>query len=413
MEDGRNMTVSDRRRKKNENVYVGMYIGRSVANRLAAGAFTTAYLIYIGFTTENISVIQLAINLGLVAASLLIIPLYNRDRSGLAILRVSSWGAPLIPFGVFIASFFYEKAFGGVFVLLICTSFLGNMLKSMQNSAEINAAPMLFGRDRYRQITGKCGVIGGAFTLAVCLITMFCIDSGNAGIGYYRIFFTIATVILIMTALLALLYRKPEDREKEAVPNVDLKQVLSKKYLAASLPHLTRGIGAAAWSLWPAAIMRHLQMSPLVSSVLIPLGIAAEILGSFLFGRICRKMNTSKMTAVSFFISAFFLLLTPVIRSVPLYFACFFVHEISTGSFARALLPSIVDSCDDEERPMIASLHVLYYAVSFCPAVLLFGKLADRYTFPCMLAGAVIFVLSGLLWIKFFPERKKGDNHAV
>ena len=193
MGDSAKMTVSDRQRKKNENVYIGMYIGRSVANRLAAGAFTTAYLIYIGFTTEHISVIQLAINLGLVAASLSIIPLYNRDRSGLGILRVTSWGAPLIPLGVFAASFFYQRSFDGVFMLLILTSFLGNMLKSMQNSAEINAAPMLFGRDRYRQITGKCGIIGGAFTLTVCLITMFCIDSDNAGVVYYRIFFAIAS----------------------------------------------------------------------------------------------------------------------------------------------------------------------------------------------------------------------------
>ena len=391
-------------RKKNENIYIGTYIGKTVANRLAAGAFTTAFLVYIGFTTENISLIQLSINLGLIAASILIIPLYRKDRSGLSILRISAWGSPMIPLGVLIASFFYQDSFTGVFILLLFTSCIGNLLKSMNNSAEINAAPMLFGTDRYRRITGKCGIIGGAFTLALTLSTMFLTDSKNAGIGYYRIFFALASVILIVTALMRWLYKRPADSTKEKAAEADLKRMFSKKYLKAALPHLLRGFGTAAFSLWPAVVIRNLSLTPFLSSVLIPLGIAAEILGSALFNVITKRLSTTKMTAVSFFISAVCMFLTPVIRTVPFYFICFFIHEISTGSFARAILPSIVDSCDDEERPMIAALHVLYYAVTFCPAVILFGKWMDAYTFPCMLAGGTALILGGFLWVRYLPE---------
>ena len=394
-------TVSDRQRRINEFVYVLRHISQTTSTRLTAGAFATAFMVFIGLNTEKISVVNLAVNLGLFAASILVIFAYNWDKSGLSIVQLGSLGNALTSIGMLVASFLYLVSQNAAYILLALTGFVGNTAYSMRNSAEINAVPMLFGRQRYAQLMGKCGYIGGAVTLVVSLITVFLLKT-REDVSYYRIFFSISSGLMILYAVLTFFLRRPQDQVGVQTPKVDFKKVFTKKYLIASLPHLTRGFGAAALALWPATIMSRLDMTPLQSSLLIPMAILAEIIGSFFFMKFSRHMKPGTMTMISFFVSSVFMFLTPVIRSVPVFFGCYFFYDLVLNGFGKALIACFVYSSNKEELPLISSLHVLYYAIAYCPAVWIFGKIMDAHTFPCMLVAGIVYIISGVMWHFFY-----------
>jgi len=392
---------SVRQRRRNENIYILRHVSQATSMRLTSGAFATAFMVFIGLNTERISVVNFGTNMGLFVASILVIFAYNWDKSGLGIVRLGSMGNALTSIAMLASSFLYLKSLNAAYYLLTVMCFIGNTAYSMRNSAEINAVPMLFGRDRYAILMGKCGYIGGAVTLAVSLTTIFILKS-DGGIGYYRIFFSVSSVLMILYAILTLFLRRPEDHQGEETVRVDFKKVFTKKYLLAAVPHLTRGFGAAALALWPATIMSRLNMTPLQSSLLVPMAIVAEIIGSFFYMELSKKIRPGTMTMVSFICSAVFMFLTPVFRSVPIFFAGYFVYDLMTSGLGKALIASFVYSCSKEELPLISSLHVLYYAITYCPAVLIFGKLMDAYTLPCMLVAGCVYIASGIMWHFFY-----------
>ena len=399
-------TCADKQRRRNELIYVLRHISQTTSTRLTVGSFATSFMLFMGMNTQNISVVTFATNAGLFAASILVIFAYNKDGSGLGIVRLGSLGNALIPMGMLIASFVYTKSLAVAFFLLMLTSFIGNTAFSMRNSAEINAVPMLFGRDRYTYLMGKCGYLGGTVTLAVSLVTIFFMQT-SADMGYFRIFFSISSGLMIIYAMLTMFLVRPADQQNVKTSRVDFKKVYTKKYLIAALPHLTRGFGAAALALWPAIIMSGLDMSPFLSTLLIPMTIVAEIIGSFFFVRLSPKIRPGTMTMISFIVSAVFMFLTPVIKTVPVFFVCYFIYDLMLSGFGKALIASFVYSCSEEELPLISSLHVLYYAISYCPAVLLFGKFMDSYTFPCMLIAGIVYIVSGIMFHYFFYKPAK------
>lgn len=394
-------TRADRQRKKNEQIYVLRYVSQATSTRLTAGAFATSFMLFIGLNTEKISVVTFCTNMGLFAASILVIFAYNWDKSGLGIVRWGSLGNALTSLAMLGACFLYVESLNAAYILLALLSFVGNTAYSMRNSAEINAVPMLFGRDRYAQLMGKCGYISGAVTLAVSLTTMFILKSDES-IGYYRVYFTISSALMLLYAFLTVFLKRPADQERVEHTRVDYKKVFTKKYLIAALPHMTRGFGAAALALWPAAIMSHLDMTPLQNSLLIPIAIAADIIGSFIFVRLSARIRPGTMTMMSFIGSAVFMFITPLIRSVPVFFAVYIAYELMLTGLGKALTAALVYSCGKEELPLISSLHVLYYAIVYCPAVLVFGKLMNRYTLPCMLVAGIVYIISGIMWHFFF-----------
>jgi len=394
-------TLADKQRKSNELVYVLRHISQTTSTRLTAGAFATSFMLFIGLNTEMISVVNFGTNMGLFVASILVIFAYNWDKSGLGIVRLGSIGNALTTIGMLLASFLYVKSLNAVYLMLIVLSFIGNTAYSMRNSAEINAVPLLFGRDRYAQLMGKCGYLGGAVTLAISLTTIFILKS-NEDVGYYRIFFAISASLMLLYALLTFFLKRPCDQQNVEQVHVDFRLVFTKKYLIAALPHLTRGIGSAALALWPAAIMSKLDMSPLVSSLLIPMAIFAEIIGSFAYVRLSKSIKPGTMTMCSFIISACFMFLTPVFKTVPIFFIGYFVYDLAMSGLGKALIASFVYSCSKEELPLISSLHVLYFAITYCPAVLIFGKLIDNHTLPCMIVAGIIYIISGVMWHFFF-----------
>lgn len=402
-------TLANKQRKTNELLYILRHVSQTTSTRLTAGAFATSFMLFIGLNTEKISVVTFGTNMGLFAASILIIFAYNWDKSGLGIVRLGSIGNALTSIAMLVSCFLYIKSLNATYLLLTVMSFIGNTAYSMRNSAEINAVPMLFGRDRYAQLMGKCGSIGGAVTLAVSLITMFILKSDES-IGYYRVFFSISSGLMLLYAVLTMFLRCPADWKHTENVHVDYKKVFTKKYLIAALPHLTRGFGAAALALWPAAIMSHLDMTPLLNSLLIPMAIVAEIIGSFVYVRLSARMKPGTMTMCSFIGSAVFMFLTPLIRSVPVFFVTYMAYDLMQSGLGKALIASLVYSCDEEELPLLSALHVLYYAIAYCPAVLLFGKFMDAYTFPCMLIAGIVYIISGVMWHFFFYNPVKSER---
>lgn len=394
-------TVSNQQRKRNELLYILRHISQTTSTHLTAGAFASAFMLYIGLNTEMISVVNFSMNMGLFAASVLVIFAYNWDKSGLGIVRLGSLGNILTPGCMLLASFLYLRSLNSAYLCLVVCCFIANTAYSMRNSAEINAVPMLFGRERYATVMGKCGYLGGLVTLIVSCTTIFLLRA-NKDIGYYRTFFAISTVLMIAYFVLAMLFRRPLDKQNTKQVQVDIKLMFTKKYLLASLPHLTRGVGAAAWTLWPATIMSHLEMTPLLSSLLIPMAIVAEIIGSFVYMRLSKRLKPGFMTMISFIVSAIFMFLTPVITTVPLFLVSYFVYSLMMSGFGKALIQCFVYSCEKEELALISSLHVLYYAVTFCPAVLIFGKLMDGHTMLCMGTAGVIYIISGVLFHLFY-----------
>lgn len=392
-----------RQRRRNEVIHILRYISQATSTQLTSGAFATAFMLYIGLNTEKISVVNFAANMGLFVASVLVIFAYNWDKQGLGIIRAGSVGNILIPGGMMLAGYLYLRSLKGAWILLILFSLLGNTAFSMRNSAEINAVPMLFGRERYALVTGRCGYWGGLVTLLISLLTIFVLEPGES-VGYYRIFFLISTLLMLFYGMMSFGFQRPVDWKEKKQFHVDFRLLMTKKYLLASMPHLTRGIGAAALALWPATIMSHLDMTPLLSSVLIPLAIAAEIIGSYLYLKISRVMKPGTMTMTGYIISAVYMFITPCIRTVSCFFVCYFTYYLLTSAFTKALMAAFIYSCDEEELALTSSFHVLYYALAFCPAAILFGRFMDEYTVPCMTAAGVVYIISGIMMCIFFRK---------
>lgn len=395
--------TASRQRRKNEMIHIFRYVSQATSTQLTSGAFATAFMLFIGLDTEKISVVNFAANMGLFVASVLVVFAYNWDRQGLGIIRAGSVGNVLIPGGMLLAGYVYMRNLNAAWVLLILFGLIGNTAFSMRNSAEINAVPMLFGRERYALVTGRCGYWGGLVTLIISLITIFVLEPGQ-NVGYYRTFFLISTLLMILYGILSFGFQRPTDWKEKKRIYVDFRLLLTKKYLVASMPHLTRGIGAAALALWPATIMSHLDMTPLLSSALIPLAIAAEIIGSYLYLQISKVMKPGTMTMTGYMISALFMFITPLINTIPSFFACYFIYYLLTSAFTKALMAAFVYSCGEEELALISSFHVLYYALAFCPAAILFGKYMDGYTVPCMTAAGIIYICSGIMMCIFFRK---------
>ena len=410
IENGSIAGAAERQRRKNEVIHILRNISQATSTQLTSGAFATAFMLFIGLNTEKISMVNFAANMGLFVASVLVIFAYNWDKQGLGIIRAGSVGNILIPGGMLIAGYLYLYSLDAAWILMILLGLIGNTAFSMRNSAEINAVPMLFGRERYALVTGRCGYWGGLVTLAISLITIFVLEPGR-NVEYYRTFFLISTLLMVFYGMLAFGFHRPADWKENKQFRVDLRLLRTKKYLFASMPHLTRGIGAAALALWPATIMSHLDMTPLLSSALIPLAIAAEIIGSYLYLKISRVMKPGTMTMTGYIISAVFMFITPLIRTTPCFFACYFTYFLLTSAFTKALMAAFIYSCEEEELALISSFHVLYYALAFCPAAILFGKYMDEYTVPCMTAAGIIYICSGIMMCIFF--RKPVEQTAV
>lgn len=399
-------TTAVKQKRRNEVVYILRYISQTTSLQLTSGAFATAFMLFIGLNTQKISVINFAVNIGLFVASVLVLFAYNWDKSGLGIIRMGSVVNALTPACMLLSSYLYLKNLNAAYLLLAVFSVIGNTAFSMRNSAEINAVPMLFGRDRYVLLTGRCGYVGGAVTLVISLVTIFGMKASK-DIGYYRTFFLISTVLMLIYGVLSFCFRRPADQKAVEQFHVDFRLLFTKKYLIASLPHLTRGFGAAALALWPATIMSHLEMTPFMSSLLIPMAIVAEILGSYLYLRISRVMKPGMMTMIGFIISAAFMFITPVINTIPFFFICYFIYSLMMCAFTRALMAAFVYSCNKEEMALISSFHVLYYALAYCPAVVLFGKFMDGHTLLCMTAGGIVYIISGIMMHFFFRNPAK------
>lgn len=394
-------TVEVKQKRKNEFIYILRHISQATSLQLTSGAFATAFMLYIGLNTEKISVVSFATNLGLFVASVLVVFAYNWDKSGLGIIRIGSVLNILIPAGMLIAGYLYGTSLNGAYLILIVFSFIGSTAFSIRNSAEINAVPKLFGRERYALLVGRCGYLGGIVTLGISLTTIFLLGSGR-DIGYYRVFFLISTILLLIYGALSFCFKRPSNQEKMDDFQIDIRLLFTKKYLIASIPHLTRGIGAAALALWPATILSHLEMTPFLSSMLILLAIIAEIIGSYLYLVLSRLMMPGIMTMIGFIGSAVFLFLTPAIQTVPIFFGCYFCYYLLTNTFSKALMATFVYSCNKEELALVSSFHVLYYALTYCPAVVIFGKFMDDHTMLCMGAGAIFFIISGIMMHFFF-----------
>lgn len=404
--------ISGRQKKHNETIFILRHISQTTSLHLTSGAFATAFMLFIGLNTEKISVVNFATNLGLVIASIFVVFAYNWDKSGLGIIRWCSILNGLIPAGMLIAGFVYMRSLNVAFIILVIFSLVGNTAYSMRNSAEINAVPMLFGRSRYVLVLGRCGYLGGMATLGISIVTLFLLSS-TKDIGYYRVFFLISLVLFVMNWALSLFFRRPADMEKTQSLHVDFRLLLKKKYLLASIPHLLRGLGGAAIALWPATIMSKLSMTPLLSSMLIVIAIVAEIIGSCFYVRISWKLKPGFMTMIGFCASSVFLFMTPWIRTIAIFFVCYFFYNLMNSAFGKALMAMFVYSCDEEELALVSSFHVLYYALSYCPAVVLFGKIMDTKTFPCMVVAGIIYIISGILMHVNYRKpvtSKNGDN---
>lgn len=389
--------------KKNGLIYILRTIAQGISTDLCAGAFATAFMLYIGLNTEQISVVNFSTNAGMMIASVALLYAFKWDSTGVSIVKFCSFGCILTPACLLIAS--YIENVGVAFAMLLILHFISSFLSSARNSAEVNATPVLFGRENYSRLLGISGIAGSLVTAGISAVITV-IFSGTEKMMTYRSYFTIATACMLVYAILALLYRKPQAVEHAASQkSLDIKILFTKEYLLKSIPHMTRGVGAAGASLFVAAVLSNVELSTLENSLLVPITIAATVIGSFLLLKLTKVMKPGTITMAGFMAVSVCMVAAPFLRTSAAFFVFYILLTAANSVANKSVMSAVVYASAKDDLAITSSLHVLAYAICYCPAVLIFGKYMDSRPVLMMVIGAALYIVSALLFHYMFRNK--------
>lgn len=392
--------------RRNECIYILRSLCQSVAIALCDGAYVTSFMLFIGLNNQQISTINAGMNTAMFMASLLILLLYRWDKTGVFLVQAFSIGCILVP-GSLLAAGLVSQQYA--FILLLVLRFIASLMSSARNSAEINAVPILFGRQRYAYLLGVSGSIGGIFTLLASLGTMWLFRRMEEAESYVG-FFGMAVILMIMYAVLSFGYRRLDSSNTGQAQLVSIRKMFSGKYLIKSIPHVVRGIGATGVVMFPMVVLSNVELTVFENTLLIPLSIVASIISSMLLTVISRYMKPGTIVMLGFLVAAFTMLTAPFITSSGIFMLMYSVLLTANTIASKSTMASVVYACEKEELSLMSSLHVLYYSLAYSPAMLAFGHYLDRLPILVMTLAAIFYAAGGILFHFFFRRGVEKDN---
>ena len=386
--------------KRNERIYILRSLSQSVATGLCDGAYVTSFMLFIGLNNQQISTVNAGMNAAMFAASLLILFAYRWNKTGISLVQVFSVGCILVPGSLLAASVISPQY---AFILLLILRSAASLMSSARNSAEINAVPILFGRQRYAHLLGVSGSIGGVFTLLISLGTMWLFRSMNEADSYTG-FFTAATALMGIYAMLSFAYRRSDGAQTVEVQPVHIRKVLSKQYLVKSIPHVVRGIGTTGVVMFPMVVLSNVELTQQQNTLIIPLSIVASIISSMVLTEVSKYLKPGTIVMLGFLVSSAVMITAPFIRTPITYMVLYSLMLTANTMASKSTMASVVYACEKEELSLMSSLHVLYYALAYSPAMLLFGKYLDVAPLAVMTAAAFCYGSGGILFHCYFRK---------
>lgn len=388
------------RNTRNERIYILRSLSQSVATGLCDGAYVTSFMLFIGLNNQQISAVNAGMNAAMFAASLLILFAYRWDKTGLSLVRVFSIGCILTPGSLLAASVISPQY---AFILLLILRSAASLMSSARNSAEINAVPVLFGRQRYAHLLGVSGSIGGVFTLLVSLGTMWLFRRMDQAASYQG-FFAAATALMGIYAVLSFAYRRSDGAQTVEVQPIHIHKVFSKQYLVKSIPHVVRGIGATGVVMFPMVVLTNVELTQQQNTLIIPLSIVASIVSSLLLTEVSKYLKPGTIVMLGFLVSSAVMITAPFVRTPIAYMVLYSLLLTANTMASKSTMASVVYACEKEELSIMSSLHVLYYALAYSPAMLLFGRYLDVAPLAVMIAAAFCYGAGGILFHFYFRK---------
>lgn len=392
--------------RRNQLIYLASSLMQTVGSGLCAQGYVQAYLLQCGLNSSDIGLYGSLIQISSVAAYLLF-----------------AWHKPK---GGYLGGYITGKLIYCLYPLLLLSAgaFAGNipmMLGAMCLAASISGftnarafacqncmVPLLFPRKIYGILQGRSGIIGGILTTLLSLTAGAVLSRIDARIGYIC-FFSGGTVLFLLSALLAPLYRlspMPQENAQEERLRHPLKAMLNRDFFLLMFPHFLRGIGEAGFYYFIYVSLRQITLSSMENSLLVSVAVAGNVLGCLIFTRAIQLgVKTGKLVQYGIIVSASMLILTTCNTSNLLFFALYFVQQIAATIVGLLIPVGVMRSTRTEDLPLITPVRMVLINSANFLFTFLYGHLFALLPPLCMMGfSAAAYFIAGMFFRRQFTD---------
>ncbi|MCQ2436870.1 MAG: hypothetical protein MJ099_00555 [Clostridia bacterium] len=374
---------------------------------LISNAYIQSYLLARGMATQAVTLVG-TIQGAVALCAYILFTFYTPKGSYKPIYIGTSLGLSLLPLGLLVSVGLKNPA---AYVLTIVAASIFSLMNAFRSSSEFSLVPYLFPRENYADILGKCGIIGCLLTAVVSGVgsRLFAGDSGLTG---YLMFFAIAFGMKIAcgVVLTGLQLQTPDDGDsvapaKKPTPADILRRFGDRAFLAKLFPHLLRGFGVAGFYYFSLVGLHNNTLDSSQSALLILAGMLAQLIGSFAFLRLSRKVDIGKVTAFGIVAVCVCFVVMPLIRGVMPFMLVYFLGAGINYIVDNAVPYGVIRFTSVNDLPIISAARMLCTQCFYLIILRGFSGLVESNAMLLMSVCAVVYLISGLLFMRQFRGR--------
>ncbi|MCL2158986.1 MAG: hypothetical protein FWH48_06240 [Oscillospiraceae bacterium] len=398
--------ASDKKESHNIAVFVLFTVISGVAANICSEGYIQAYLLKLGFDTDDIKNYGILTQVANIVAFLALTRLPPMKKRMIKIYAAAVLCTGAFPLVLALAG--HILSFAAVYAAILVAAMLYGFLVSFRSVAEFGMMPHLFSRGLYGSAASKAMFIGGVVTMGISICSNFLF--GHDGESIYGFLFFVPVAALIVSAFLALSYKYDDTKPEKPPPRITYyniaKTLASPWYAKKLLPHFFRGVSAAGTYYVIPLVFEKIAISDGEKSFLIVISVMATLVGSFLFMCLNKKMNSGLITLAAMTICAAILPILVVCGDKYVFFALYLAFSISGIVFSISIPTGVLRSTPNEELSLITSLRFVLMSIATSLFIFIFGILLKHISpVYIMLFSSIIFVWCGFLCKKQFDDR--------
>lgn len=396
--------------KRNQKLDLLNTLTYTAAGGMLAGSYLQAFMLSKGMTAGDYSVMSFVSTAMSMLAYLLFA--FYRPRSGsyFPTLRLCALLAILYPLSLLLCT---GLPGGTALWVMIIASGANSLIAAFKATAAYAVTPHLYPRSEYGALLAKGGLIGCLVAAVISLVGPGMLGDGTDA-GGYALFFGLSAAGLSASAGLIMMYRPLRQQAggaQEAAGGSGLNwsgmiaRLRDRAFAFRMLPHLIRGVGAAAFGYFSLVGITNTPLTAAQSSYLVTIGVVAQLAGNYLLLRMSRRISSGLITLMGMGVQAVCLLVISFVHdNVVWLFALLFISSLA-GIIGDSGVPmGVVKSTPTEDLALVSSLRMLACSGTNCLFVLILGRMIGSMTFLALLIGAAAFTAAGILYYRQFTD---------
>ena len=397
--------IPSAREGRNQLIFLVSALMQTVGSGLCAQGYVQAYLLQSGLSSASIGLYGSLSQIASVAAYLLFA--FHQPKGG----YLGGYITGRVLYAFYPLLLLSAGIFAGNVPLMLGAMCLAASISGFTNArafACLNCmVTMLFPRKDYGLLQGRSGIIAGILTTVLSMIAGALLSRIEARLGYIC-FFTAGTVLFLLSALLAPMYRLSSPLEEKGTSEKKEKAKIqwNRQLFYQMFPHFLRGIGEAGCYYFIYVSLQRITLSPLENSLLVSVAVSGNVLGCLIFTRAIRMdVKTGKVVQYGILLSSAMLLVTTLNSNHLIFFAVYFLQQVAATIVGQLVPVGVVRSTRTEDLPIITPFRMVLINAANSTCTFLYGQLFPFLPAVCMMGfSAAAYCIAGIFFRRQFTD---------